>query len=149
MRPWAFLVLIALYCSAAVGQTIQSDLIGAAITKSPGLEKAVPRTDKATAELIGTVDEVQLIVSCGQPVAFVWLTVNGIYPFLTPAAVGCAGSLFNTCAGLRPGTRVRVQAKVVPLPDPSTPGFDACDPGTWLWQIITPAYAVAATKILK
>jgi hypothetical protein len=110
-------------------------------------EKVVPRTDKLTAELVGTVRDTFAESPCGPQEALVVLEVNGRLPYPMPAGVVCAGALVPQCLAFKAGQRIHVQGVLVSVPDPSTPGFNKCDPGTWTQ--FTPTFAFAVTKILR
>jgi hypothetical protein len=120
----------------------------ASVAAAHGL-KAVPRSDKSSGELIGTVrSATDLGAICGVRQTFVVLDLKGLLPYSVPAAVYCAGgSLPGQCLALRPGQRVRFQGRLLPVADPNRPGFVACNPNTW--TVFLPMMAFGATGVTK
>lgn len=127
----------------------RSSLSAAAFASSSQPAKAaVPKADKATGELIGTVAEVRELGSiCGIQSVIVWVVTTKPYNFPVSAAAVCAGNTLSSCRSLVPGRRVRLQGVISPAPDSTTPGFSPCDPGTW--EFITPSYGFGVTKVFK
>jgi hypothetical protein len=125
-----------------------SSIQATVIVRGVDLVKAVPRSDKDTVELIGTVAEAYSITDpcSGNPVRVVWVTSRAAP--LNPVGGGCAGPSFSACASLKPGQRVRLQGILLTLPDPTTPGFNACDPGTWFLPQ-APLQTFLVTKVTK
>ena len=112
------------------------------------VQKAVPRVDKSTAEVVGTVQQTQSVSACGTTVTFVSLNVSGLLPGVgLPVTGGCAGSLARTCKNLKVGSRIRLQGIMTPFPDPGQDGFDACDSSTWNYFTIFQQFVVL--KVLK
>lgn len=111
-------------------------------------DKAVPRVDKDAVEVIGTVrDLYQITDPCsGNPVLVVWVASSAAP--LNPVGGGCAGPSLGACASLRIGQRVRFQGLLLTLPDPTVPGFNACDQGTWFLPR-APLQTFLVTKVLK
>jgi hypothetical protein len=111
-------------------------------------DKAVPRVDKDAVEVIGTVRDIyQITDRCsGNSVMVVWIASSAAP--LNPVGGGCAGPSLSACASLRIGQRVRFQGLLLTLPDPTTPGFNACDQGTWFLPK-APLQTFLVTKVLK
>jgi hypothetical protein len=107
----------------------------------------VPKSDKNTAELIGTVVGIDVVTTeCGVTATVVALQVKKGLAF-APHLPICTGSLVGPCAALRIGQRVKVQGILAPLPDVDQPGFNPCDINTW--DFFIPAFGFGVTKITK
>lgn len=107
---------------------------------------AVPRTNKAAGELVGTVNHVSNLGSvCGVQAAIVWVSIPRGPALLTPIGAICAGNTLAACRALAPGRRVQLLGTLAAVPDSTTDGFDPCDPDTW--EFVTPAFAFAVTRI--
>jgi len=128
--------------------TAHSAIQAAVIVRAVDQAKGVPRGDKDAVEIIGTVvDAYSITDPCsGNPVRVVWVTSKAAP--LNPVGGGCAGPSFASCASLRPGQRVRLQGVLLTLPDPTSPGFNACDPGTWFLPP-APLQTFLVTKVTK
>lgn len=111
-------------------------------------QKAVPRVDKSSVEVIGTVQQVFTRTECGVTGTLVVLNVKGVFPTGGVPVTGvCAGPLSRACKNLKVGSRMRFQGVMTPFPDPTQDGFDVCDPNTWQYFTILQSFTV--TKILK
>lgn len=159
MRNWTAVVIIVGLVLPSLAQAAQGPNVantkspvvlsqGAAIARALDQEKAVPRGDKDAVELIGTVTEGYSITDpcSGTPIIVVWVASKAAP--LSPVGGGCAGPSFAPCASLRVGQRVRLQGILLTLPDPTTPGFNACDPNTWFLPPV-PLQTFLVTKVLK
>jgi hypothetical protein len=120
----------------------------AVIVRGVADQAKVPRGDKDSVEIIGTVADAYSITDpcSGNPVRIVWVSSKAAP--LNPVGGGCAGPSFATCASLLVGQRVRLQGILLTLPDPTTSGFNACDPGTWFLPP-APLQTFLITKVTK
>jgi hypothetical protein len=114
--------------------------------QSSGL-KAVPRTDKLVVDVIGTITGGTIYEDdggCGYaPGDLLVLFIRAKGKLVS---VACAGAAFSVCNATRTGQRLRVQGTLVSAPDVLDPGFDECDPSTW---IVGPINFLFPTKITK
>ena len=138
--------LLLLVPVAALGQPRTSSAtaraVGAAVITAP----AVPSKDKSAGELVGkVVGVVDLGFVCGVRATFVELSIKGILPYAMPAAAICPGNLAATCRAFRPNQRVRLLGKLATVPDPEQPGYQACNPRSWVDFL--PAYGFGVTSV--
>lgn len=133
---------------AAIPSQSQQVYPGASVMLADTVQKAVPKVDKSTAEVVGSVQQTQSVTACGTTATMITLSVNGLLPGGgVPVTGTCSGPLARACKNLRVGSRIRLQGLMAPLPDPTQDGFDVCDPDTW--QFFTVLQQFVVLKILK
>jgi len=121
------LVGVGLACPAIAEQSFQDAVIVALAGPTQVLEKAVPRTDKATADVVGQILAGQVVTDyqcSGNSVLFLLIRVSG-----NPVTAICSTS---ACSSLRVGQRVRLQGGLISIPNTDSPGFNPCDTSTWV-----------------
>lgn len=129
---------------AAAEQSLQDAVIVALASPTQIVEKtekAVPRTDKASVDVVGQILAGQVVTDyqcSGNSVLFLLIRVNG-----NPVTAICNNS---ACGSLRAGQRVRLQGGLISIPNPDSPGFNPCDPSTWVPGL---SNIFVATKIIR
>src|SRR4028118_1656885 len=100
-------LLFVLLSSAAAGA---QSLTPEALMAANAIQKAVPGTDKSSAEVIGTVRQAFPVTSCGTASTLLVVGVKGLLPGSELPVTGvCTGALNTPCRRLRAGSRIRLQ----------------------------------------
>lgn len=128
-------------CPATAEQSLQDAVIVALASPTQVLEKAVPRADKSSADVVGQILAGQVVTDyqcSGNSVLFLLIRVSG-----NPVTAICSTS---ACGSLRAGQRVRLQGGLISVPNADSPGFNPCDSRTWVPGL---SNIFVATKVTK
>lgn len=112
---------------ATAGQGYQGAVMVALGSSTQVIEKAVPRADKSSADVVGRILAGQVVTDhlcTGNSVLFLLIQTGG-----NPVTALCGT---QACGSLRVGQRVRLQGRLISAPDVDGPGFNPCDSSTWI-----------------
>jgi hypothetical protein len=127
---------------ASAQQTLQDSALIAVSRSLQSGEKALPRANRATVDVVGKVVDSEVLsdtfCNTGSRVTVLFVQVG---KSLVSTVCGTAD-----CASVRVGQRARFQGTLVTAPDPLDPAFEPCDTDTW---VPGPLNVFVATKVSR